>query len=65
MADRLAEIKKHWREWGYVYTDDAEWLISEVERLRALLPVENGGYSLGCFEPQAVKDERNKEATRG
>lgn len=35
MADRLKMIKKTYDERPNIFRDDAEWLITEVERLRA------------------------------
>ena len=37
MADRLAEIKDEWRRENYLAPKDSEWLITEVERLKAEL----------------------------
>ncbi len=48
MADRLAEIKEQWK---HTATEDGLWLITEVERLKAIpFPRSSAAHQLGIAE---------------
>ncbi|WP_028976457.1 hypothetical protein [Sporolactobacillus terrae] len=69
MSDRLEEIKEQWKDEGYDFDhmqemgEDLTWLISEVERMRAINEVvceELSGYqslfdTLNLIDPRAVE----------